>query len=78
MDISPTISIKNIPEDITIDDVKAIKEFEHLSEEQMQKLVDDVKTYCSLYYSHYQRSVGNEKAARNNLIELNHKDQKAA
>jgi hypothetical protein len=61
--------------DITIDEVKATKGLENLSDDQAQEIIDLIKIYCRCIYSIYERGKNGEIDLDAIILDTNNNQQ---
>lgn len=64
----------NREHDVTIDEVKAIESFKHLSDEQLLEIINVIKTFSGIIYSLYKRESDGEMDLEENIISLDYTD----
>lgn len=64
----------NREHDVTIDEVKAIESFKHLSDEQLLEIINVIKAFSGIIYSLYKREYDGEMDLEENIISLEYTD----
>lgn len=74
-----TVNIKR-DKDLTIEEIRACKEYKNLSDEQAQRLIETLKIYTQVIYEFYRKKSEEEKSEKGKIVPIRsyHLKNKAA